>query len=98
MHHSIVAIHGSLGLDGKRERSWTAQNGVNWLQDLLPTDIPQARIFVWGYEAKIHSTSAIKNQTLYDHARNLVSDLCQERRVTEVLRPHVCIDTKAKGR
>ena len=49
MHHSIVAVH---GLDGKREKSWTAMNGVNWLRDLLPFDIPQARIFTWGYEAK----------------------------------------------
>jgi hypothetical protein len=90
MHHSIVAVH---GLDGKRDKSWTAKNGVNWLRDLLPLDIPQARIFSWGYEAKTHSTSAIKSQTLYDHARNLVSDLCRARRITEVLRLYACVDT-----
>jgi len=81
MSRSIVAVH---GLDGKREKSWTAKNNVNWLQDLLPTDIPQARIFSWGYEAITHSTSSIKTQTIYDHARNLVSDLCRERGLTEV--------------
>jgi hypothetical protein len=88
MRYSIVAVH---GLDGKREGSWTAKSGVNWLTDLLPSDIPRARIYSWGYEAKTHSASLIKNQTLYDHARNLVSDLCRERGVTKVytLKPHV---------
>jgi hypothetical protein len=82
MPHSIVAVH---GLDGKREKSWTAKNNVNWLQHLLPSDIPQARIFSWGYEARTHSTSSIKSQTIYDHARNLVSDLSRERGLTDVL-------------
>jgi hypothetical protein len=96
MRHSIVAVHGSLSLEEKREKKWTAENGVNWLQDLLPSDIPQARIFSWGYDAKAHDKSTIKSPTLYDHARNLVSDLCRERGVTEVLRSRAFIDTKAK--
>jgi hypothetical protein len=96
MRYSIVAVHGSLGLAGKSDKSWTAKSGVNWLQDLLPSDIPQARIFVWGYEARTHGTSPIKSPTLYDHGRNLVSDLCRERRVTEVLRPHAYFYTTAK--
>jgi hypothetical protein len=86
MHDSIIAVH---GLDGKREKSWTAKNNVNWLQDLLHSDIPQARIFSWGYEAQTHGTSSIKNQTIYDHARNLVSDLCRERALTDVLGLHL---------
>jgi hypothetical protein len=93
MQYSIVAVH---GLDGKRERSWTAKNNVNWLQDLLPTDIPQARIFTWGYEAKTHSTSSIKSLTIYDHARNLVSDLCRERGLTEVRKMILCTISYAK--
>jgi hypothetical protein len=96
MRHSIVAVHGSLAFEGKHEKKWTAGNSVNWLQDLLPADIPEARIFIWGYDAKAHDKSTITNPTLYDHARNLVSDLCEERRVTKVLRSHACIDTKAK--
>lgn len=90
MRHSIVAVH---GLDGKREESWTAKNGVNWLRDLLPSDIPQARIFAWGYEAKTHGTSSIKNQTIYDHAKNLVSDLCLERGLTEVRKAYMTMIT-----
>ncbi|KAH6861238.1 hypothetical protein B0T12DRAFT_336994, partial [Alternaria alternata] len=37
----VVAIH---GLNGHREKTWTAGNGVHWLRDLLPHDLPQARI------------------------------------------------------
>lgn len=77
----IVAIH---GLNGHRENSWTV-NGVNWLRDLLPLDIPNARIISWGYVANIHGTSQISAQYLYDHARNLISELCLKRRLTKVL-------------
>jgi hypothetical protein len=40
---SIVAIH---GLNGHREKTWTAKNKVNWLRDanILSTIIPNARI------------------------------------------------------
>ncbi|KAL1634772.1 hypothetical protein SLS56_002174 [Neofusicoccum ribis] len=37
----IIAIH---GLNGHREKTWTADNGVLWLQELLPAEIPHARI------------------------------------------------------
>ena len=79
--YSIVAVH---GLNGHREKTWTV-NGVNWLRDLLPADIPNARILSWGYDASTHGTSPISAQYLYDHARTLVSDLCLKRRLTKVL-------------
>ena len=47
-------------------------NDVNWLRDFLPLDIPNARIFSWGYNANTHSTSEISVQYLYDHATNLI--------------------------
>lgn len=80
---SIVAVH---GLNGHRENTWTANHdgGVNWLRDFLPSDILNARILTWGYDANTHSTSRISAQHLYDHAKTLVSDLCLKRRVTEV--------------
>jgi hypothetical protein len=82
--HSIVAIH---GLNGHREKTWTASNNILWLRDLLPKDIPNARIFSWGYDANTHSTSHLSAQYLYGHARTLVSDLSRKRRVTKVLAP-----------
>ena len=78
--HSIVAVH---GLNGHREETWTV-NHVNWLRDFLPSDIPNARILSWGYDANTHSTSTISAQYLYDHAKTLVSDLCLKRRLTKV--------------
>jgi len=83
--YSIVAIH---GLNGHREKTWTV-GGVNWLRDLLPSDIPNARILSWGYDANTHGTSPISAQYLYDHARTLVSDLCLKRRLTKVLESSV---------
>ena len=79
--HSIVAIH---GLNGHREETWTKDN-VNWLRHLLPTDIPNARILSWGYDANIHSTSSQKSrQFLNNHTLGLLSDLCLKRRLTKV--------------
>ena len=76
-----MAIH---GLNGDREKTWMLNN-VNWLRDLLPSDIPNARVISWGYDANTHSTSPISAQHLYDHAKTLVSDLCLNRKLTKVL-------------
>lgn len=77
---SIVAVH---GLNGHRDMTWTAANAVHWLRDLLPSDIPNARVFCWGYDANTHG-KRVSCQYLYDHARTLVSDLCLQRELTEV--------------
>ena len=77
---SIVAVH---GLNGHRDKTWTAANGKRWLRDLLPNDIPNARVFCWGYDANTHGNRG-SCQYLYDHAKTLVSDLCLERRLTNV--------------
>lgn len=70
---SIVAVH---GLDGDREHSWTSDNGICWLRDLLPKVVPQARILTYGYDAytrgRIESSA---NQSLFDVAGDLVSKL-----------------------
>lgn len=80
---SIVAVH---GLNGHREKTWTAKNNILWLRDLLPHQIPNARIFSWGYDANTHSVSAVSTQLVYDHARTLISDLCLKRRLTSTQR------------
>lgn len=77
---SIVAVH---GLNGHRDKTWTVANGTHWLRDLLPADIPNARVFCWGYDANTHG-DRVSCQYLYDHATQLVSDLCLERRLTKV--------------
>jgi len=82
---SIVAIH---GLDGHREESWTtgtADNAVLWLRDLLPTEIPTARILTFGYDANTRGKDQLTTQTLYDHAEALIGRLVLFRQKTAVL-------------
>lgn len=82
-----MAIH---GLNGHREETWTV-DGVNWLRDLLPLQIPGARIYSWGYDASTHSTAGTSREYLHGHAATLVSDLCLERKMTEVP-PDICME------
>jgi hypothetical protein len=92
---SIVAIH---GLNGHREKTWTAKNGVNWLRDanMLPAYIPNARIMSWGYNANTHSTKELSSAMyLYNHAQNLVSDLSRHRRLDNVRKSFIIIDSLA---
>ncbi|TGO16296.1 hypothetical protein BPAE_0505g00010 [Botrytis paeoniae] len=46
----IIFIH---GLTGNREKTWTGKYGIFWPKDLLSKDIPDARIWSWGYDANI---------------------------------------------
>ncbi|KAF8514539.1 hypothetical protein BU17DRAFT_94396 [Hysterangium stoloniferum] len=76
----IVAIH---GLDGDREGSWTATNGVLWLRDLLPSIIPEARILTYGYDANTRNQPRFSTDTVYDHGLNLIVKLVLFRNETE---------------
>ena len=68
---SIVAIH---GLDGHREASFTAPNGILWLRDLLPKTLPKARILTYGYDARTRGVNR-SNQVLYDLSIDFVAKL-----------------------
>ncbi|KAI9761617.1 MAG: hypothetical protein M1840_001757 [Geoglossum simile] len=78
----IVAVH---GLDGHREKTWTADNKVMWLRTLLPLEIPHARIFTYGFDSRTHSSEHLTRQTLFGHSVTLVSalSLCRRRTKTE---------------
>ena len=78
---SIVAVH---GLNGHREETWTTEGGVNWLKDLLPNDMPEARIMTWGYDARTHSNTNISLQNMFSHANTLVGDLVSKKKKTQV--------------
>ncbi|KAF8515996.1 hypothetical protein BU17DRAFT_51232 [Hysterangium stoloniferum] len=73
---SVVAIH---GLDGHRERTWTAGNGTLWLRDLLPHKLPHARIIVYGYDACTEVGPLGMRQTLFDHGENFIARLALRR-------------------
>jgi hypothetical protein len=74
---SIVAVH---GLGGHREKSWATDSGVNWLQSLLPVDLPDTRIHTWGYA----STYTDDPETPQDTSERLVSELFAMRKMTGV--------------
>lgn len=79
--HSIVAVH---GLDGHRENTWRAENGVLWLKTLLSDDLPKARVYTYGYDSRTHSRDYISRETFYGHAQNLVGELTLERQIRKV--------------
>ncbi|KAG8814340.1 hypothetical protein FRC17_001194 [Serendipita sp. 399] len=74
---SIVAIH---GLDGHREKSWTTEDKTMWLKDVLPNDLPNARILTYGYDADTRSFSQTSTQTIFRHAEAFAEDLSRQRR------------------
>lgn len=73
----IVAIH---GLQGHREKTWTTDNGILWLQHLLPSDLPNARILSYGYDADTHSPECVSTHTMRRHADQLAKALSMSRK------------------
>ena len=57
----IVAIH---GLNGDNRKTWEIE-GVNWLQDFLPQDLPGARVFSYGYNADVYTFGSSKGGPRY---------------------------------
>jgi hypothetical protein len=76
---SIIAVH---GLGGHGEKSWTADDGTNWLQSILPEDLPNCRIFTWGYNASPSPNH--EKQPLQTISEKLVLDLYKMRELTRV--------------
>jgi hypothetical protein len=73
------------GLNGDLFGTWTEGSRL-WLQDFLPSSIPEARIFTYGYNARLvfsGSTSKID-----DYARHLLERLRARRRdFSDIRRP-----------
>ncbi|CAG9982688.1 unnamed protein product [Clonostachys byssicola] len=70
----IVAIH---GLGGHPIKTWRSGKSV-WLRDFLPSAIPEARIFTFGYSSK--TTFAKTVSEIGDFARELLERLLSVRR------------------
>ena len=77
----IVFVH---GLSGDRERTWasTGENGC-WPKELLPAQIPRARVLTFGYDAYITRPGKVSQNRIRDHARDLVNELAGVRTTEE---------------
>jgi hypothetical protein len=77
------------GLNGHREKSWTdSESKVLWLRDLLPLQLPNARVLTFGYDADTLKLSpGVSQHSLNDHAVSLVAELLRVRAEPEVIRP-----------
>ena len=71
----VVAIH---GLNGDAYNTWTHQKTKSlWLKDLLPTDIPGARVFTYQFPS--HLLFSRSHATIYEFASNLLAQLSAQR-------------------
>ena len=70
----IVAVHGLNPFKNTSNAisTWTSTTGKMWLQDegFLPTQIPNARILLFGYNSNVAFTSS--NAGLVQQATNLL--------------------------
>ena len=67
----IVAIH---GLNGDAYETWTHHRSQKlWLRDMLPQDIPGARIYTYGYPS--HLFFSRSTATISDYAMKLLANL-----------------------
>lgn len=74
----IVAIH---GLNGHYVNTWTARPGegsqVNWLQDLLPKQVPNARIMSFSYNSTVQFSKSTSD--VFTFADQLLEQLYSAR-------------------
>ena len=75
----VVAVH---GLGGDAYKTWTHDNGKLWLRDFLIDDLPDARVFTYGYDSTF--VFSCGTGTLRDYARALLEDIRCERKLPEV--------------
>jgi protein SERAC1 len=50
-----------------------------WLKDLLPSDLPSARILTYGYDTDTRSLTHTSTQNIFRHAEAIVADLTRQR-------------------
>ena len=84
MKRSLVFVH---GLTGDSERTWREkESDCFWPGDLVPTDLSNARIFTYGYDADIvHFWGQAWQSRINDHANTFLSALANQRLRTETV-------------
>ncbi|KAI0413535.1 Alpha/Beta hydrolase protein [Xylaria grammica] len=76
----IVFLH---GLRGDISKTWT-KDGVVWPRDLLPKDIPESRVFLFGYDSAIThlDQSSVAKTEIHSDANDLCAKLADKRSAT----------------
>ncbi|KAI4113333.1 MAG: hypothetical protein LQ345_005660 [Seirophora villosa] len=76
----IVFIH---GLTGNRDSTWQdKKSGTTWPQDLLPGDMPKARVVTFGYDADVVGLIDVaSSNTIRDHGKALATQVAQKRQL-----------------
>jgi len=68
-----------MNVPNNRIAAWTAPNGVCWPKDLLPRDIPTARIMAFGYNSNVAFSKSLVG--LGSHGQDLLYWLDRRRPV-----------------
>ncbi|KAF1957234.1 hypothetical protein CC80DRAFT_412132, partial [Byssothecium circinans] len=74
----VVFVH---GLGGHAIGSWTGTNGKCWPRDLLGSDLAEARIITFGYDAKLDDNRSTAQ--LSDYGDQFLRELSLLRESTE---------------
>lgn len=82
----VVAVH---GLQGDAYKTWTHENHTLWLRDMLPTEVPSARIMTFGYESAWAFSNSVAG--IEHKARDLLNRLSAKRNDDTYRRPIVFI-------
>lgn len=72
---SIIAV---TGLAGHAFGSWRSRkSGKMWLRDIIPTDIPTARILTYGYDTKLVGSNS--DACILDYAKQFLATVTDAR-------------------
>lgn len=74
------------------EKTWT-KDGVLWPKNLLPKDVPESRIFLFGYDSSItqQNQSTITKTEIHSDADDLCAKLAAERSSTKTVSTNVSV-------
>ncbi|KAJ3568959.1 hypothetical protein NPX13_g6245 [Xylaria arbuscula] len=92
----IVFLH---GLNGRADTTFLHESsGTYWPVDLLPKDVPNARVSTFGYDAQVTAfVGPVGQNGLQDHASNLVNDLANKRSVDSSAPPKIVFVAHSLG-
>ncbi|KAF6801112.1 eukaryotic translation initiation factor 3 [Colletotrichum sojae] len=68
------------------ENSWQSDNGVFWLQDLLPAEMPVARIFSFRHDSRWEGSETPLTEDISEHGEALIQALTNKQQLTDSMK------------